>query len=1374
MALIFGTETLEEARARASERFRMIAQAVEESRREENIAAAMRRFREVERDVRPTFAKPTITPIPPPPTLSQQVQQSLEAGRSPILDVAAEDIIRQRERGSGAGRLLEDVERFSTRFLDPIAAAGLQVAESPAGGGFPGVTGLKGVQRQLEDVGVPEEFSPLPRERTFGEAFEGGFVNPFAAIAGNKEEQEKAQAVLEEAGLPRALAAQIIFDPLNVLPIVGFTRVDDVARLGRLVIRGVRAAPRARGAAVRTLRESDNFQRLLRTVGEEAGGRPPTGPLRGGEAAPPNLLDDTVAISADVPDNVTFPRDAGKIIDTSLSPELDDAVVRVSGRGGKPPGEPPTGIAGAGFDPDAERNLRVALAQTQDVKRLTPLDNVLKPVNRVVNIAKTRNPEIQAVGDAVANYSEADAVRGAAWMSDQLKQGKKLFGRDVLEGRNLKKFGAKYTGSSTAPEVGSFPHIIEHPADYSLSLKQRQFLSQHDNFLREDIRFSREVVGVDVGEVFENYVRHAVREDQIGSLTARGDVLVSRAKLPFQKGRSLGDIEEYAAVLREAGFEPELNYEKLLRQRLYSGVRARAEAIFVDKTKRFSVSGIGSESVGNPKYGNLRFGAEDAEDIRSLINPARETDPTGRVLQTAIEAGREVLLNFDLSGAFGIQGLQFFAAQGPLGVLRRAPRIVQFLFSPEGFRTWFTMNADDLQLFTLHGGRIYTQPFELAGGGPLGARKLVLERVPGLGKVAKELNAAQFERLTTYYKFETWKSYVDMLRGIRDHKGLNFFRRIPGISKALRKMGGIEGATDDVIMSSSAEAVNNIFGGLRVEKVGVSGWQKVLLLTPQWLRANIGNIVTVAKRGDPQGIIARRFLVQQLVMAGTLASGVTYLATGNLPGEKGGPNLFDNTKSDWLSINAGRFKVPLIPGRVYLRTLARLLNPPEGISREQSLATFASGRSGQFIGVGTELLTGKDYLGRDIGNKFGHIAKSALPIVGQQAVEQFGVPGVTKPTEREEGAAVTAARIGLEGAGFTTVPRTARQDLIQRYDEEVAKGTFGPDALSYREEAREIRKDNIRSLEELSGLQTEAAEASAERGSDFEQRSNEINDQTEFGTEAAVPSWNGVAERVLANAPGSHAAYVKIRGDSLQERVLKKEAIAETLGIDFGEDRESEVRLSTYRSLQPTDRNGNGFIDDTDMRAFFDERDQLFSQLTEREKEVVKNPGKYLRDETTIEAEQLYLDAVETRDDYFDIPKYQGLKGSREEQVRKSEEIDEVKDSIQEEARRISAQTGTPLEDTQRLWRQRLLLLPLWMRQWVQKFILTRTRVISGKRGKKGGIIFPAAPDQSNPERFDFRQRHPELIDWFPDLFGESRELAAALGEASPALAGVR
>ncbi|KKM15264.1 hypothetical protein LCGC14_1697810, partial [marine sediment metagenome] len=161
-------------------------------------------------------------------------------------------------------------------------AKAIQAAAGPAAEALGGVDG--GIQLEAIRLGLKGLEATLPRERTLDEAFEGGIVNPFAAIAGDKEEQDKAQAVLEEAGLPRALAAQVVFDPLNLLPGVGFTKIDDVARLGRLVLRATRAAPEARAAAVATLRESGQFRRLLSTVSEEVGGGPP---LRGGE--PVNL-----------------------------------------------------------------------------------------------------------------------------------------------------------------------------------------------------------------------------------------------------------------------------------------------------------------------------------------------------------------------------------------------------------------------------------------------------------------------------------------------------------------------------------------------------------------------------------------------------------------------------------------------------------------------------------------------------------------------------------------------------------------------------------------------------------------------------------------------------------------------------------------------------------------------------------------------------------------------------------------------------------------------------------------------------------------------------------------------------------------------------
>ncbi|KKK58857.1 hypothetical protein LCGC14_3040200, partial [marine sediment metagenome] len=224
------------------------------------------RARGLELDER--LGEPTATPTPSFDPVEAEMRRRAGIQTSPIP--------AEPTGPSGPALALKGLERVRTQFTAPIAATGLQIAESPIGSAIPGVTSLKELGRRVEDIGVPESISPLPRTRTFGEV--GEFVNPFAAIAGDKEEQEKAQAVLEEAGLPRSLAAELILDPLNVLPGVGFTKIDDLARLVRLATRA-KGAVKAR--ALNALRNSDVIQQARRGI-QEAGERGGV-PLRGGE-----------------------------------------------------------------------------------------------------------------------------------------------------------------------------------------------------------------------------------------------------------------------------------------------------------------------------------------------------------------------------------------------------------------------------------------------------------------------------------------------------------------------------------------------------------------------------------------------------------------------------------------------------------------------------------------------------------------------------------------------------------------------------------------------------------------------------------------------------------------------------------------------------------------------------------------------------------------------------------------------------------------------------------------------------------------------------------------------------------------------------------
>lgn len=250
------------------------------------------RFREVERQVptfdirqsmaaaqaagRRTFAVSpegeTILPggLPPALGVARDIASPL-SGIPTSPEEIARRAARQVEPIIGAP-VRRGVEEFETRVARPFGASALQIAESPAGAGLLGITELKGAQRQLEAAGVPEELSPLPRERTFAEALEGGFVDPFKAFVGDKREQEKALAVLEEAGLPRALTAEVLADPTNLFPGIGFTKVKDFTRLLKLAT-GATGAGRAR--VITALKNSDVIQDALR-AGERGG------PLRGG------------------------------------------------------------------------------------------------------------------------------------------------------------------------------------------------------------------------------------------------------------------------------------------------------------------------------------------------------------------------------------------------------------------------------------------------------------------------------------------------------------------------------------------------------------------------------------------------------------------------------------------------------------------------------------------------------------------------------------------------------------------------------------------------------------------------------------------------------------------------------------------------------------------------------------------------------------------------------------------------------------------------------------------------------------------------------------------------------------------------------------
>jgi len=183
----------------------------------------LRRFRQGEQRQQPP-ARPFAQQFPDP--------YAIPASRIPVGAPATE--IPQVEP-PGMGPVLDPLERFTNRFMDPIAATALQTAQSPLGQALPGMPELRMVRPEAERLGL-EQYVPSVERKSFRQLKEeGGFVNPIAAALGSEEEQRRAQGVLEESGFATALAFRIVTDPFNFVPVVGFTKVDDLLRALRAI-----------------------------------------------------------------------------------------------------------------------------------------------------------------------------------------------------------------------------------------------------------------------------------------------------------------------------------------------------------------------------------------------------------------------------------------------------------------------------------------------------------------------------------------------------------------------------------------------------------------------------------------------------------------------------------------------------------------------------------------------------------------------------------------------------------------------------------------------------------------------------------------------------------------------------------------------------------------------------------------------------------------------------------------------------------------------------------------------------------------------------------------------------------------------------------
>jgi hypothetical protein len=397
--------------------------------------------------------------------------------------------------------------------------------------------------------------------------------------------------------------------------------------------------------------------------------------------------------------------------------------------------------------------------------------------------------------------------------------------------------------------------------------------------------------------------------------------------------------------------------------------------------------------VGQGKNLGRRYAVP--QDVAFEMRLVQEPHPIGDVTAAAkkgLDTLRTVLLSAD--GSFLSQQGYALGITNPTKFLGDFAHSVNVSMTEEGFNMFVAANLESFTQYAQAGGTLYTRATDVVKGA---ASKALAEKLP----LIHQLNAFGYDRLLPIHKMRQFQTLVQMLENVQNDKTLlqQVFSVTPFVgpkaNEMLRKFAGVENKSHAQLMEAAADTVNNIGGGINYAKLGAhpTFLSQSIFLTEGWLRANVGRIVSTAKVGDPAGVLARRWMLQNLLISAALSTAFSLAASGRLPNyDPLAPDFLDIQAGDPDSLEGG--SIPFLPGKTYIRAIFQgIAGVPwdtedgEVEQRVGSLFRFGAGRTGQLPRLGVDLITGKDYFGRHIDNQLLHAGRSLLPVSIQNTVE---------------------------------------------------------------------------------------------------------------------------------------------------------------------------------------------------------------------------------------------------------------------------------------------------------------------------------------------------------------------------------------------------
>lgn len=576
--------------------------------------------------------------------------------------------------------------------------------------------------------------------------------------------------------------------------------------------------------------------------------------------------------------------------------------------------------------------------------------------------------------------------------------------RQAARSAGLKVKDARVVSIEGSPFVGD---LFENPSRYAMTPKQRQFVDDVDSLLK-DMAATEKAAGVKRGEIFSEEGRYFPR-----SVQSSGDISSIRGPVRQNVGAKQGFQKERFYESMAEGNENGVNYRGDISALVTTRLRAGLKAVSDKEIEKLLApvgripteadpSRFGEMGTTLAGLGSRVFRQNTAVQIMESLTA--KGAPPGLLAPARIFNAIQIPLR--ATGDISLTLLQALptAYRNPAAFLKAVGyELDGLLYDGRLYGGYLQKNARWVERFTAAGGEM--RGSEMTWSGNVSGQWMRRLFTPVRPLTSRFDNA--FTNGANVAALENFKAMV----GVGDSAGSDFLRKAGQVA-----FGNLSGETSDEVAASIASKMT---GRMSTRALGVSQAQQqaegLIAFAPKFYRATIG-LVGDAVQGGMRGAEARRVLGSLIAGAGATYAGVS-AAMGQAP-------RWDPRKSDFLTVEVNGQRVGFGgPLHGMLRAVAKGIDNPsnlDNLDMKNPLVAWLRGRSSPIVGLLTDMITGKDFLGMPIDRSPEGIAKyvgrDSLPFAAQSAIE-------------EGGTAALATGLGLRA--FPVSPSERRNEIAQ-------------------------------------------------------------------------------------------------------------------------------------------------------------------------------------------------------------------------------------------------------------------------------------------------------------------------------------------------------